>query len=219
MHDSRALDSRSCDYQPLVVIRTKTITLYYITQSGLYREPVDIEGTKFALSTQWLVYVRNDEDLVAYHLVTRTTSLIQRGEVSLLVFATPSSITCAWASGEITTHVLNEMEKSPLNRLIIDPNTPVSQSRRDNVLKTLFKDRPIPPYNLDDIIRLYLACGLKVRETGRDKWIPEEVKNCHLRHPPVPNNRSKPRERKFFYRCHRIQFETTLCINLNLTFP
>jgi hypothetical protein len=70
-----------------------------------------------------------------------------------------------------------EMDKASVqDRLIFGTNSkePVTDEQRQVVLGVLFQGVKIPSYNFDEIVRLYVACARKSRESGYPDWTLEQ---------------------------------------------
>jgi hypothetical protein len=161
-----------------------------ITPSGIVTEVVLDAWSELVMSLcdGWFAYGNtNSGQLAAYNLRTSRKSevLNEQGEDGILALAcsSPWMLACARSSGFVTQHVLQDekpaLEVSPLNRLVIDTNELLPDSRRQRVLKALFKKRPPPAYNLDNIVRLYTACSWKILDRGQESWSPEQTKTIN----------------------------------------
>lgn len=63
------------------------------------------------------------------------------------------------------------------NRLVFgtDAKEPVSDKNREVVLGSLFLGAKIPAYNFDEVVRLYVRCGRRLKELGLKTWTDEHI--------------------------------------------
>jgi hypothetical protein len=65
---------------------------------------------------------------------------------------------------------------SPLNRLIPIKDVKITDERRKLALDNFFRNTTVPPYNLDDFVRLFWACQTQAKKIGQTTWTTYQTK-------------------------------------------
>lgn len=157
----------------VAVCTERSLLLYRVTSSGFNVREINVTSTNIVLGANYLAYADDlGHRLSVYDMDKSETHMIATREdatVESLAFSSSENVACGWSTGEITTHETPRTTRgsSVLNSIVMDTDEPVSDKARQFVMAQLFQGRPPPSYNLDDVVRLFVACSKRVKEVGQ----------------------------------------------------